>query len=79
MPHVSSTRLPAPDGVVVTAAGVEAFDCPICGGPRDLVVDPELDGARACVDCGVALLVDPVTTTPARVRRSGTARFGRTA
>ena len=62
--------IPALDGVVVTAAGVEAFDCPVCEGPRDLVVpvcgdddrcgdDDHADGCpdRACAECGFALVV----------------------
>lgn len=58
--------LPALDGVVVTAAGVEAFDCPVCQTVRDLVVPVGADGPdhdlddcpdRACAVCGFGLAV----------------------
>lgn len=54
------------DGLVITAAGVEAFDCPWCGDVRDLVVPDCGDDAfrghdecadRACAECGFALTV----------------------
>lgn len=53
-------------GLVITAAGVEAFDCPMCGDVRDLVVPDCGDDAfgtgdecpdRACAECGFALAV----------------------
>ena len=65
--------LPALDGVVVTAAGVEAFDCPVCGCVRDLVVpscddDPTdpADGCpdRACAVCGLALVLGSARHEP---------------
>ena len=63
--------LPALDGVVVTAAGVEAFDCPVCETVRDLVIPVGADDAgpdpldhdrddcpdRACAVCGFGLAV----------------------
>ena len=53
---------PALDGLVVTAAGVEAFDCPVCQVPRDLVVvDTDDDhGDRACAECGFGLTLAPL-------------------
>jgi hypothetical protein len=53
---------PALDGLVVTAAGVEAFDCPVCELPRDLVVvDTDDDrGERACAECGFGLTLAPL-------------------
>ena len=68
-PLFSPPVLPALDGVVVTAAGVEAFDCPVCGCARDLVVPHRGDSRcedgwdhddcpdRACAVCGLALVV----------------------
>lgn len=59
--------LPALSGLVITSAGVEAFDCPVCETARDLVVpvcdgDPDHDDHddcpdRACAVCGFGLAV----------------------
>lgn len=64
IPDDRAPRLAVLDGVVVTAAGIEAFDCPVCGDTRDLVVpDDDLPAdagpspARACAECGFALVV----------------------
>lgn len=59
-PHVTAPVVAALDGVVLTAAGVEAFDCPVCGRPRDLIPpDCPDDHAecpdRACAVCGFAV------------------------
>jgi hypothetical protein len=42
------------------------LDCPTCGAPREAEVPPCPDGHqgecpdRACVECGTALVVDPL-------------------
>ena len=57
------------------------LDCPTCGAPRETEVPPCADGHqggcpdRACVECGTALVVDPLmaaeyaATQPARRTR----------
>ena len=84
MTRPSAPVLPAFDGLVVTAAGVEAFDCPVCEGVRDLVVPLCDDGPtgrdgdcpdRACAVCGLALVVGSVYGEPAG-ERPGTRRAG---
>ncbi|MHA3702725.1 hypothetical protein ACXR2U_11130 [Jatrophihabitans sp. YIM 134969] len=74
MPRPTLALLPALDGVVLTAAGVEAFDCPVCAAPRDLVVpfcdddDDRCEPAdlpdRMCAVCGLALSLGPATPEP---------------
>ena len=69
------------DGLVITGAGVEAFDCPLCGDVRDLVVPDCGDDAfgahdecpdRACAECGFALAVGSSRDRPSdRNRRAG--------
>lgn len=84
MLHSSVPVLPALDGVVVTGVGVEAFDCPVCGCARDLVVPVCDDGPherdddcpdRACAVCGLALVVGSMYGEPA-IESLGTRRAG---
>lgn len=54
------------DGVVITAVGIDAFDCPVCQEPTDLVVPDCGDGHgdcpdRACARCGFALTLTMLT------------------
>lgn len=55
------------DELVLTTAWATAGDCPVCGKPGALVSPgPCEDGHgedcpdRLCLDCGIALMVDPV-------------------
>jgi hypothetical protein len=49
--------------------------CPSCGGDRDFEAPPCADGhgadcpERACLQCGAALLVDPLVPRSPRPRR----------
>lgn len=67
------------DGMVITAAGIEAFDCPVCQQPTDLITPECLDGHtdcpdRACSRCGLALSLSWSVDPPATgVHRRGAA------
>ena len=51
------------------------LDCPTCGAPREAETPPCPDGHesgcpdRACVECGTALIVDPLMAAEAATER----------